>query len=153
VELQHAGRFAGYDTKSDTNNTESSVFWSSCNSMTQWEKSLNFPVDFLPPKEVSSTKSSCMWGKAKQLSSCSTLHFNKLTQEAVLSVWESNVVSALELDKIYYYYYFMGSAVMVAFGRLSTLLARGGLSDSLHHLSSRWTFPRNACSVYRWSNL
>lgn len=55
----------------------------------------------------------------------------------MLSVWESNVVSALELDKIYYYYYFMVSAVMVAFGSLSTLLERGGVSDSLHHLSSR----------------
>ena len=42
----------------------------------------------------------------------------------------------------------MVSAAIVLFGSLSTLLG-GGVSDSLHHLSSRWTFPRNARSVYR----
>ena len=44
----------------------------------------------------------------------------------------------------------MVSAAIVLFGSLSTLLG-GGVSDRLHHLSSRWTFPRNAHSVYRWS--
>ena len=50
-------------------------------------------------------------------------------------MWEANVASALELDKIFFFY-FMVSAAIVLFGSLSTLLG-GGVSDRLHHLSSR----------------
>lgn len=50
-------------------------------------------------------------------------------------MWEANVASALELDKIFFFY-FMVSAAIVLFGSLSTLLGGGGVSDSLHLLSS-----------------
>lgn len=41
-------------------------------------------------------------------------------------MWEANVASALELDKIFFFY-FMVSAAIVLFGSLSTLLVQGSL--------------------------
>jgi len=61
-------------------------------------------------------------------------------------LWESNVVSALELDKNFFIFH--GLCCHGSFGE-SFYFTWRGVSDSLHHLSSRWTFPRNAQSVCR----